>query len=73
MICEEAMYYSSRTNALHFRINDSESNTLFSDAKELNRAWKRKFHNYSDYIKPELCTLREELEKNSTSILQISN
>lgn len=66
MICEEAMYYSSRTNALHLRINDSESNTLFSDAKELNRVWKRRFDNYSEYINsedPELCILREKLEK----------
>lgn len=43
LICEEAIYYSNRTNSLHFRTRDSVSDSR-------NILFKRKFDSISEYF-----------------------
>lgn len=44
LICEEAIYYSNRTNALHFRVADRQTD-------ERNILYRRKFDSISEYFK----------------------
>lgn len=52
LICNEAVYYNNRTNALHFRYyaNDNSTNNPVFRTDESNMLFERRYHSISRYL-----------------------
>lgn len=52
LICNEAIYYNNRTNALHFRYytNDGSTNSPVFKTDESNMLFRRRYHSISRYL-----------------------